>query len=92
MADGRWPMAPPPLPQLPRGRNGGVASSNFELRASNFPRGFVASWLYGSLDARCLAVAALTFFGACKREAPPNPIAVKEYVQPDTPPAYAAPT
>ncbi len=29
---------------------------------------------------------------SCKREAPPSPIAVKEYIQPDTPPVYAAPT
>lgn len=39
-----------------------------------------------------LTVSALIlFFGGCKREAPPPPIAVSEYIQPDSPPTYAAP-
>jgi len=38
----------------------------------------------------CLVVA---FFdvGGCKKESPPPPIAVSEYIQPDSPPTYAAP-
>lgn len=38
----------------------------------------------------CLVVA-LFGIGGCKKDSPPPPIAVSEYIQPDSPPTYAAP-